>query len=47
MPNLELVEKYYNRMNQDESLKPKTKATAIQIGKPVNITKRIKSTRIY
>ena len=43
VPNLELVEKYYNRMNQDESLKPKTKATAIQIGKPANITKGLRA----
>jgi len=42
-PNLELIEKYYNHMNEDESLKPKTKATAIQIGKPVNITKGLRA----
>ena len=41
--NLELVEKYYKRMNEDEKLKPKTKATAIQIGKPANITKGLRA----
>ena len=43
MPNLELVEKYYHAMNQNEKLKPKTKATAIQIGKPANITKGLRA----
>ena len=42
-PNLELIEKYYKRMNDNEKLKPKTKATAIQIGKPVNITKGLRA----
>ena len=43
VPNLELVEKYYKRMNEDEKLKPKTKATAIQIGKPANMTKGLRA----
>tara|TARA_B100000929_G_scaffold290739_1_gene285688 strand:- start:257 stop:1600 length:1344 start_codon:yes stop_codon:yes gene_type:complete len=43
VPNLELVEKYYKRMSEDEKLKPKTKATAIQIGKPVNMTKGLRA----
>ena len=42
-PNLELVEKYYKRMSEDEKLKPKTKATAIQIGKPANMTKGLRA----
>ena len=42
-PNLELIEKYYKRMSEDEKLKPKTKATAIQIGKPANITKGLRA----
>ena len=43
VPNLELVEKYYKRMSEDEKLKPKTKATAIQIGKPANMTKGLRA----
>ena len=42
-PNLELIDKYYKRMSEDENLKPKTKATAIQIGKPANITKGLRA----
>ena len=42
-PNLELIDEYYKRMNDDESLKPKTKATAIQIGKPANMTKGLRA----
>ena len=30
-------------MSQNEKLKPKTKATAIQIGKPANITKGLRA----
>ena len=30
-------------MNKDEKLKPKTKATAIQIGKPANLTKGLRA----
>ena len=43
IPNLELIEKYYQAMSQNEKLKPKTKATAIQIGKPANITKGLRA----
>jgi len=42
-PNLELIDKYYKRMSEDRNLKPKTKATAIQIGKPANITKGLRA----
>jgi len=42
-PDLELVREYYNCMNKDEKLKPKTKATAIQIGKPANLTKGLRA----
>ena len=42
-PNFELIERFYNKMNEDESLKPKTKATAIQIGKPSNIAKGLRA----
>ena len=42
-PNLHLVSEYYEKMSNDESLKPKTKATAIQIGKPANITKGLRA----
>ena len=42
-PNLELIDKYYKRMSEDENLKPKTKATAIQIGKPAIITKGLRA----
>ena len=43
MPNFESIDKFYNKMNDDENLKPKTKATAIQIGKPANITKGLRA----
>jgi len=42
-PNLELIEKYYQLMRENEKLRPKTKATAIQIGKPANITKGLRA----
>ena len=42
-PNLELMNEYYNCMAKDEKLKPKTKATAIQIGKPANLTKGLRA----
>jgi threonine synthase len=42
-PNLDLVENYYEKMNKDKNLKPKTMATAIQIGKPVNIVKGLRA----
>ncbi len=41
-PNLELIEKYYNFMNENNQ-GPKTKATAIQIGKPANIAKGLRA----
>jgi len=42
-PNLDLVKNYYKKMNKDINLKPKTMATAIQIGKPVNIVKGLRA----
>tara|TARA_Y100000590_G_scaffold244897_1_gene275252 strand:+ start:5569 stop:6912 length:1344 start_codon:yes stop_codon:yes gene_type:complete len=42
-PNFELIEKFYSKMKDDENLKPKTKATAIQIGKPSNIAKGLRA----
>ncbi len=42
-PDFELIERFYNKMSGDESLKPKTKATAIQIGKPSNIAKGLRA----
>ena len=42
-PNFGLIEKFYGEMKKDESLKPKTKATAIQIGKPSNIAKGLRA----
>jgi len=42
-PNFELIKRFYNKMNDDENLKPKTKATAIQIGKPSNIAKGLRA----
>jgi len=41
-PNLDLVDKYYNYMTEN-NLGPKTKATAIQIGKPANIAKGLRA----
>jgi len=41
-PNLDLIEKYYEHMNKHD-LGPKTKATAIQIGKPANIVKGLRA----
>ena len=41
-PNTELIEKYYIKMNEDH-IRPKTKATAIQIGKPANILKGLRA----
>ena len=41
-PNLELVDRYYDYMNKN-NLGPKTKATAIQIGKPANIAKGLRA----
>ncbi len=41
--NFNLIQNLYDMMLEDESLKPKTKATAIQIGKPANITKGLRA----
>ena len=43
IPNFNLIQGLYDMMLEDESLKPKTKATAIQIGKPANITKGLRA----
>ena len=41
-PDTELIERYYTKMNKD-GIKPKTKATAIQIGKPSTILKGLRA----
>ncbi|NNL57906.1 MAG: threonine synthase, partial [Nitrosopumilus sp.] len=41
-PNTELISKYYNHLDK-EGIKPKTKATAIQIGRPANILKGLRA----
>lgn len=41
-PNTELISRYYNHLDK-EGLKPKTKATAIQIGRPANILKGLRA----
>jgi threonine synthase len=41
-PNTELVEEYYNYLDK-EGMRPKTKATAIQIGRPANILKGLRA----
>ena len=41
-PNVELIEKYYSKMEKD-GIRPKTKATAIQIGKPANMIKALRA----
>ena len=41
-PNLELIKRYYAYMDEN-NLGPKTKATAIQIGKPSNIAKGLRA----
>ena len=41
-PNVELIDQYYSKMN-DEQIRPQTKATAIQIGKPANILKGLRA----
>ena len=41
-PDTELIERYYTKMN-DDRIRPKTKATAIQIGKPSNLLKGIRT----
>jgi threonine synthase len=41
-PNTELIKKYYSDLD-DKGIRPKTKATAIQIGRPANITKALRA----
>ncbi|MCH9657390.1 pyridoxal-phosphate dependent enzyme [archaeon] len=41
-PNTELISRYYDDLD-NKGLKPKTKATAIQIGRPVNILKGLRA----
>jgi threonine synthase len=41
-PNVELIDQYYSKMN-DDGVRPQTKATAIQIGKPANILKGLRA----
>jgi len=41
-PDIELIERYYSKMQKD-GMRPKTKATAIQIGKPVNLLKGLRA----
>ncbi len=41
-PNTELIKKYYSDLD-NKGIRPKTKATAIQIGRPVNILKALRA----
>jgi threonine synthase len=41
-PNTGLIEEYYNHLDK-EGIRPKTKATAIQIGRPANILKGLRA----
>ncbi|NOQ44703.1 MAG: pyridoxal-phosphate dependent enzyme [Nitrosopumilus sp.] len=41
-PNTELISRYYNHLDK-EGIRPKTKATAIQIGRPTNILKGLRA----
>ena len=41
-PNTELITRYYDHLDK-EGLRPKTKATAIQIGRPANILKGLRA----
>ncbi len=41
-PDLQLINDYYEKMDK-ERIRPKTKATAIQIGKPANIVKALRA----
>ena len=41
-PNVELIEEYYNDLDK-KGIRPKTKATAIQIGRPANILKGLRA----
>jgi len=41
-PDTELIKQYYTKMN-DDGIRPNTKATAIQIGKPSNLLKGLRA----
>ena len=41
-PDTELIERYYTKIQRDD-VRPKTKATAIQIGKPANLLKGLRA----
>jgi len=41
-PDIELIERYYTKIQRDD-VRPKTKATAIQIGKPANLLKGLRA----
>ena len=41
-PNIELITRYYDHLDK-EGIRPKTKATAIQIGRPANILKGLRA----
>ena len=41
-PNTELIQKYYDHLDK-KNIRPKTKATAIQIGRPANILKGLRA----
>jgi threonine synthase len=41
-PNIELIQRYYNHLDK-KGIRPKTKATAIQIGRPSNILKGLRA----
>ena len=41
-PNTELISRYYDHLDK-EGIRPKTKATAIQIGRPANILKGLRA----
>jgi threonine synthase len=41
-PDIQLIDRYYSKMQKD-NIRPKTKATAIQIGKPANILKALRA----
>ena len=41
-PDTELIKKYYSHLDQ-KGIRPKTKATAIQIGRPANILKGLRA----
>ncbi len=41
-PNVEIIQRYYDHLDK-ENIRPKTKATAIQIGRPANILKGLRA----